>query len=122
MWKLAGKSQIMEHDELLWVNREGIVTYVDGRPSERQKKRLQIRCTVQPLKGLELLIVPEADRFKEMYYVWGEDGLILINDKFEFRGGFFQVQQIENWGSYTRGRMVRIDVGADATVSRGETV
>ena len=122
MIALQGPSQIITNDEVLNVVRVGQLIYQDGKPLQRAVFNFQIICNVQPLEGRQLLLVPEGDRYKEQYWVWmNQCELPLeINDKI-LRPGLdlknqptlvpYQVQQIENWGSYTQARMVRIDVG-----------
>lgn len=114
MIKLFGKSRIINYDEEINLKRDKGVEYVAGKPVALGHVWLKFKANVQPLMGRELLIVPEGDRFKEQYYVWSEFQ-ILINDEIHRLGIKFQVQQIENWGSYTRARMVRIDVGTNAS-------
>jgi hypothetical protein len=115
MITLQGPSQIISCDEELTLYRDIKITYIDGKPVDSGgRKSFTFQANVQPLLGRELLIVPEADRFKEMYYVWSYFQ-VLINDLIVRQGINFQVQQIENWGSYTRSRMVRIDVGNNAS-------
>lgn len=125
-WRLQGPSQIIEKDETLKVRRQGSsvpknVSYVDGKPVKRTEFDFEITCNVQPLNGRDLLILPEADRFKEQYWVFmnQQEKPLLVNDiVVRFQEGQlvnFQVQSAENWGSYTRARIMRIDVGPNAT-------
>ena len=78
------------------------------------------------MNGRDLLIVPEADRYKEQYWVFmnqqqkplfTNDRVIRIMASQNGKSGpvGFQVQSSENWGSYTRARIMRIDVGPGAT-------
>lgn len=113
MIKLQGKSRIINYDENLVLLRPNGTDYVDGKPVQREPTRIEFKANVQPLNGRDLLIVPEGDRFKEMYFVWS-DFEIKINDQIVRQDINFQVQQSEMWGSYSRARMVRIDVGPDA--------
>jgi len=88
---------------------------------------------VQPVNGKDLLLVPEHDRFKEIFYLYLDNkqfitnlGLeqqavpaIFVNDTVDRLGVKYQVQQVQNWGSYTRCMMWRIDVGPNATPEVG---
>lgn len=120
MIKLQGKSQIINHDEKLKVFRVGKVTYVDGKPVQTQESSYEIVCNVQPMTGRDLLLVPEGDRHKEQYWLWCEQNqkAMEVNDRV-VRGGInFQIQSTENWGSYTKARIMRDDVGPK---SQGES-
>ena len=110
---LQGRSQIITHDEIITLFRdEKKPVYIDGKITHLPKTKYEFKGTVQPLQGMQLLIVPEADRFKEQFYVWSEFQM-QINDEIVRCKVNYTIQQIELWGSYSRARMVRIDVGAD---------
>ena len=125
MIPLQGPSQIITNDETLAVCRDGSVTYVDGKPVKGNIIQFKITCNVQPLNGRELMLVPELDRYKEQYWVWmnQQDTPLEINDTV-LRPGLdqynkptlvsFQVQEIQNWGSYTQAKIMRRDVGPNA--------
>lgn len=135
MIKLYGKSQILTKDETLSVYREGTnipgnVVYVDGKPIKRNGISFMVGGTIQPLNGRDLLLVPEGDRFKEQYWLFVTSyffktdlGLevqdkptsLLVNDQITRLEVNFQVQEIEDWGSYCKARIMRIDVGPNAT-------
>lgn len=116
MYKLQGKPRIIKTDEILEVVRESAVTWPEGVPITHEEKVFTVRCNVQPVNGRDLLIVPEGDRFREQYYVWAMNpcppmGVLNVNDRIQRLGVSFQVQQVENWGSYVKARMMAIDVG-----------
>lgn len=135
MIKLFGKSQILGKDEKLAVFREGTavpqnVVIVDGKPVKRNGMSFSIQGTIQPMNGRDLLLVPEGDRFKEQYWVYAQnctivvnDGLdiqdlptqLLVNDQITRLGVNFQVQEVEDWGSFCRARIMRVDTGPRAT-------
>lgn len=136
MWQLQGPSQIIIGDETLVVHRNTIdgvpdVTYFDGKPTLSGNYGAQdvftIQCNVQPVDGRDLLIVPEADRFDERYWVYTneKDKPVLINDRVvrwdftEEKTVNFQVQKVETWGKppngYQRIMIVRDDVGTFKT-------
>lgn len=112
-------SRIIRYDETLTVYREGSVVYKDGKPDKWLVEPFTIACNVQPLSGRDLLMVPEGDRFKEQYWVWMQTPLpekaVKINDRVLREDVNFQVQSAENWGSYVRARIMRIDVGPNRT-------
>lgn len=113
MKKLFGQVQIILNDETLEVIREGVVVYKDGKPLKRDITRFHITCNVQPLNARDLLLVPEGDRYKEQLYLYTNqvEKRLRDNDRVLRDGVQWQVQSIEDWDSYTRARIVRIDVG-----------
>lgn len=115
MKALQGPSRIMATDEILTVRHYLEVVYANGKPLPVAFEDIEIRANVQPVTGLQLMIVPEADRFKEQYYVYSQDkSKISINDKVIRLGVNFQVQNVEEWGSYQRAMIMRVDVGPDS--------
>lgn len=132
MIKLQGPSTIITKDEQFTVTREGEVIILDGKPVKRNLFTFTVCGNIQPLSGRDLLLVPEGDRHKEQYYLFYnnssivlEKGLeikadptsIIVNDRMTRLGVNFQVQSVENWGSYSRARIMRDDVGPYATDS-----
>jgi hypothetical protein len=134
MIKLFGPSQILKKDEEITVIRQGTeipenVSYVDGKPVKRTFIKFTFVGNIQPLNGRDLLLVPENDRFKEQYWIYFNNDqlcdqgflrtkdipLVMVNDQIVRLGVNFQVQELEDWGSYARARIMRIDVGPQAT-------
>ena len=118
MIKLKRPVKIITGDEKLEVTREGTnipsdVQYVDGKPVKIAPECFQIICNIQPLGGRDLQLVPEMDRIKEQFWVWTNQKQkpLLVNDIVARSGLFYQVQTAENWGSYSKCRIMRIDVG-----------
>src|SRR5258706_9312645 len=104
---LQAPSQIINYDETLPVVREGCVTYVDGKPRKSASTIHEVECNVQPLAGRELLLVPEGDRHKEQYWLWTADD-IRVNDRVVRCGANYQVQVVQQWGSYRQAKLMRI--------------
>lgn len=103
------------HDETLAVLRPdpspGVI--VDGKIMTLGKKRIEIQGNVQPVTGRDLLIVPEGDRSKEQFSIYSAFAFAL-NDEVLRNGFVYQVQSVEEWGSYYKARIMREDVGANA--------
>jgi hypothetical protein len=125
MIKLQSRSRIISHDEILQVFRENKVVYVNGKPVNDNQYELlfEITCNVQPMTGIELLIVPEGDRHRERFWVYAEQSEkletpIQVNDRIVRNEINYQVQSIEPWGSFSKIQMVRDDVGP---LSGGQT-
>ena len=130
MIKLFGKSQILSKDEELSFFRNGAVTYIDGKPVKHEPITFKVIGNVQPMNARDLLMVPEHDRFKEQYFLWMENkqfavksgldweanpAIVRTNDILTRLGANYQVQSVENWGSYTKARIMRLDIGPNAT-------
>lgn len=129
MIRLFGNSQILRSDEWLDVFRERPAEYSEGKPVKQDPVEFRVRANVQPVNGRDLLIVPEHDRFKEQLWLYMDNkqfdvnqGLdvegpsrVQINDRVVRLGVNYQTQTVENWGSYTRARVMRIDVGPEKT-------
>lgn len=119
MFSLSGASRIMLTDEEVLVRREDAVlgdntVLVDGKRIKRGWRHFGLACNVQPVSGDDLIQVPEGDRFNEQMwcYVADADEPLAANDLIWRPGdGWYQVQMCEGWGSYTRARMQRVDVG-----------
>ena len=121
-WKLSGPSNIITGDETLDVVREGTslggnVNYVDGKLVKTNPLKFCIICNVQPLTGKDLLLVPEGDRYTDQLWVWmnQQQTPLLTNDMVLRQGRTYQVQSAENWGSYTKARIMKVDVGPNVT-------
>ncbi len=69
------------------------------------------------MSGKDLLLVPEGDRTREQYWLYTECKVQLA-DRVERCGVNFQVQSVQNWGSYNQARIMRIDVGPFAGGAR----
>jgi hypothetical protein len=98
--------------------------YVDGKPLPAKYDEFSIRGNVQPMGGRDLLLVPEADRFKEQYFIW-TFGELRVGDIVRYCAdpsvgtnqslANFQVQNVEMWAKYRKARIMRCDVGVFAT-------
>lgn len=118
-WRLQARSRIMRFDEVLQRLVFSDITYVDGKPKMTLLAAEPFRANVQPLKGRELLLVPEHQRFTEQYWAYTQDRTFEKTGETVRRAQpgdtpvfvHFQVQEVEHWGSYQRVRIMRVDVG-----------
>lgn len=109
------QSRIMTKDELVPVTRE-TKARVDGKYVVVASRSFDILANVQPVEGRELLLVPEADRFRENIWVFSQDPQpLLVNDRLTRNGVNYQVQDVAEWGAHRECRATRIDVGPNAT-------
>lgn len=114
---LQAPSQIITNDEVLTVFVQQNPTIVDGKYVYPTVTSFQLTCTVQPVQGRDLLLVPEGDRFKEQYWVFTNElqAPMAVNQRVSRQGVNFQVQAVEQWGSFQRSRIMRTDTGPNQT-------
>lgn len=116
MIPLQGKSRIINFDETLKGVRDSSETSVNGKPVKGPPITFNFKGNVQPMGGRELLLVPEGDRFKEQYWIWtAAPSPLKIEDTVVRNCINYEVQAVQNWGSYSQVRIMRIDVGPNAT-------
>jgi len=127
--KLFGPSQILKHDETIQVIRTGSTIYRDGKPQKYDDIQFKLIGNVQPMNARDLLMVPEHDRFREQYWIYLNNrqfpvnmGLniesitsLMLNDRILRLNVNYQVQSLEDWGSYVKARIMRIDIGPNRT-------
>jgi hypothetical protein len=114
MKTFIGNSRIINYDEKVRVERVGCVQYVDGKPQRSESTTFEIQCHTQPLKGIDLLLVPEGDRTKDQRWLWTRAQL-QIKDVIFRQESRYQIQTVEAWQGFIKVRMVRIDTGDNAT-------
>lgn len=90
--------------------RENSISWFEGIPYSDKKTDFEIRCIVFPLSGKELLLVPEGDRYRTNVWIYTQDNL-KNNDVVIYKDEPYEVQSIQNWGSFIQARGMRIDVG-----------
>jgi hypothetical protein len=116
----------MRFDETLFKLVFSEVVYLDGKPVKTLLSKTPFKSNVQPLNGRELLLVPEHQRFIEQYWCFmpsprttydgseqdaPKDYAPKVGDVVHRNNVHYQVQDIENWGSYQKVRIMRVDVG-----------
>ena len=124
MWQLDGPVELLDLDERLTVLRQGSalgvdVQYADGilAPLHAPDSYVVV-CTVQPMNGKDLLLVPEGFRDKETLWLWARNDdaamdspTVDVGDVVQRSNKYYQVQSAENWGSYNRCMLVACDLG-----------
>ena len=87
----------------------------DGFPSNPVFEELTSEGNAQPLSGLEILQVPEADRTRQVLN-WFTPDELKLEDIVTRKGIEFEVQTVENWEcsgvciKFFKCRMVKVDV------------
>jgi len=117
MKRMQGKVFLMNsmgQADVFTVHRAATVVWVDGIPQETAVNTYQMTGNIQPLPGKDLLLVPEAQRTKENRIIFTEQNAKtpLLNDRVCIEGAFYQVQEVANWGTYSRLRVTKEDAKA----------
>jgi hypothetical protein len=112
----------MTKDEVLPAIRKrvqyvgGKPRYIDGKPVYDEPLKYELVGNVQPLNGRDLLLVPEGDRFKEQFWIFCVTPCVAVSKDLVFRSGsYYEVQGIELWGSFSKIRIMKVDVGPQAS-------
>lgn len=71
---------LLTHKVPITVLRKGEGAWVDGYWVDGVETPIEIEANVQPLKGHELMSLPEADRTKESIKVYGEATLRTLSE------------------------------------------
>ena len=107
---LATDCELLNEGEDVDVKRELPGVFRKGRHVRSNKfEEFEARGSVQPLTGKEIAQVEEGDRRRRHLWFYTvarikEDDIITrMDDEYE-------VQVVEDWGAYTKSRMVLIDV------------
>ena len=117
---LSEESDIMVGDEVLTCRAYNKVLgdgvhIVDGKRIYLQYEEFQFLANCQTTTGDDLLLVPEGDRFNEqliLYVTQRQERFPDVND-LVYRDDWYKVQALEDWASYAKLRIQRVDVGPD---------
>jgi hypothetical protein len=113
---MHGSSWIMNNDEILAAIRQsstpGVldaasVNYVDGKPVVRGAAQYRIVGNVQPVSGEDVSLLPEGEQFAEQLFVYSEnrEQPMRIADLVLRLGRVYEIQDVEQWGSYAKARL-----------------
>lgn len=112
---MQGKLQLMDcGGETVAVFRDGCVTYTDGKPVKSPGEEYCATGSLQPMGGRDLLLVPEGDRYKEQLWFF-TSFCLKLNDRVRRCGVNYQVQSVQDWSTFFQARLMRIDLGKNAT-------
>lgn len=87
----------------------------DGYPATPKFENLTSKGNAQPISGLEILQVPEADRTRQVLN-WFTKERLELRDIIVRKGDDFEVQTVEDWSTsgvniaYFKCRLVKVDV------------
>ena len=119
MQRMQDQSFLMNSDgptQTMQVFSAAKVIWVDGKPQELNATSYNMVGNFQPMGGDDLMLVPEAQRTKDNIIVFTEQNekTPKLNDHIVVDGKRYQIQNVENWGSYSKLRAMREDVGINA--------
>lgn len=80
-----------------------------GRPVSTGEESFTIKGNLQPLTGNEILRLDEGDRTRDQFNLWTK-GKLKKTDEVLVDGRKYQVEQVEDWQSHQKVRIVRMDV------------
>lgn len=83
--------------------------FVKGRPQITGKTSFTIKGNIQPLTGSEILRLEEGDRTRDQFNLWTKSKL-MKHDIVIYESRKYQVEIVEEWQSYNKARIVRMDV------------
>ena len=82
--------------------------YIKGRFIPGKTKKFKVTASVQQMRPDELLLLPEAQRTREMVKVYscevlktGDEKARLEPDQFPYLGMIFEVHSVGNWVNFT---------------------
>jgi len=108
---LEDDCQLIEDGERVLFKRKALGVYRRGKYVE-SKSFVEFDCekaSVQPLTGKEQLQLPEGDRNRQHLWIYTPFA-VKENDVMVRMGTEYEVQVVEDWGSYRKARGVKIDV------------
>jgi hypothetical protein len=98
------------------VRRTSAGAYVDGVWEPGPIKTIEMRMSMQPLNGEEMLRIPEGQRNKEMRKVYSERRLFAQGelslgraDIIKEGDNYWEVQRVEDWHRFFRAEVVKIE-------------
>jgi len=105
---LKGSALISRGVKLLCARKKGHI-FEKGRPVSSGMDKFNFVGNVQPLSGTELLRLEEGQRSREFFNIF-TIFQITLKDLVTYNGVQYEVDQVEAWQSYYKGRMVKVDV------------
>lgn len=106
---LVQGSQLIAKGQKLQVTRSKGTDFEKGRPVSRGVEAYAIKGNIQPLTGAELLRLDEGQRTRDRANIWTQFSLA-VKDIITWNGIRFEVEAVENWQSYYKARVAKIDV------------
>jgi len=108
-YHLVKGSALIAKGVKLLCTRKKAYTFEMGRPVSSGMDKFNFVGNVQPLSGTELLRLEEGQRSREFFNIF-TIFQITLKDLVMYNGAQYEVDQVEAWQSYYKGRMVRVDV------------
>ncbi len=91
------------------LTRYGKGEYVQGVYEQGNKSCIEIRASIQPITGHELMSMPEGERTRSHFNVFTTTKL-KNEDLINYKGKVYEVRTVEDWDEYSLGKAVLKDV------------
>lgn len=96
---------LLTHKIPLTIYRRSAGSFVDGDWVEGSTVEVPIQVNIQPLKGYEILQLPESERTRVWWKVYSADQLRTEKegvdgwdaDEFEWKGDRYKVMKLDDW-------------------------
>lgn len=107
---LGNDFELLRNAEMLTIRRREAGKFYKGRwKSSNRFEEFEALCSFQPVSGRETMQLPEGDRTKSHVKVYTEFAL-KRDDIIERNGEEFEVQILNNWGTFTKAIARLMDV------------
>ena len=105
--------EIIKTGECLIVRRREKGKFERGKfVSSNRFEEFEAQCSFQPLTSRETMQLPEGDRIKSHVKIYTEFAM-KRDDIIERNGEDYEVQGVDNWGTYTKSIARLVDVERD---------
>lgn len=96
---------LLTHKIPLTIYRRSLGSYVEGEWIEGTTVEVPVQVNIQPLKGYEILQLPESERTRVWWKLYSADVLRTAKegshdaDEFIFKGDRYKVMKLDDWTS-----------------------
>jgi hypothetical protein len=96
---------LLTHKIPLTIYRRSLGEYVDGRWVEGSTVEVEVQVNIQPLKGYEILQLPESERTRVWWKLYSADLLRTAKegdggwdaDEFVWKGDRYKIMKLDDW-------------------------
>lgn len=96
---------LLTHKIPLTIYRRSLGSYVDGEWIEGATTEVPVEVNIQPLKGYEILQLPESERTRVWWKLYSADVLRTEKenshdaDEFVWKGDRYKIMKVDDWSS-----------------------
>lgn len=94
---------LLTHKIPLTIYRRSLGEYVNGRWVEGSTVEVEVQVNIQPLKGYEILQLPESERTRVWWKLYSANLLRTAKenshdaDEFEWKGDRYKIMKLDDW-------------------------